>query len=131
MSKIAKVLFLGFLGVFASSFALAAAGAADSDEIQALLKNEPKKVLVLDVRTPGEWQGGYIKGALLIPMREVPSNLGKIPKDKKIVVVCASGARSGAVASYLDEAGYKWVKNYTGGMSDWQRKGLPVEKKLP
>jgi len=131
MSKIFKVLLIGFLGIFSSSLALAAAGVSDSREIQELLVKEPKNVIVLDVRTPGEWRGGYIKGALLIPMRDVPGSLGKIPKDKKIVVVCATGARSGAVASYLDESGYKWVKNYTGGMVDWQRKGLPVEKNLP
>jgi flagellin-like protein len=131
MSKKGLTAILGAALVFAATFAAAAAGVLDSREIQALQLKEPNNVIILDVRTPGEWRGGYIKGALLIPMRDVPQSLGKIPKDKKIIVVCATGARSGAVTSYLDESGYKWVKNYTGGMTDWQKKGLPVEKYLP
>lgn len=101
---------------------------ADAAEVQSLLKSEPQKLMILDVRTPGEWAGGIIKGATLIQMRDIPASLARIPRDKKIIVVCATGARSGAVAGFLAKEGYPWVKNYAGGMVDWQRRGLPLAR---
>jgi rhodanese-related sulfurtransferase len=100
----------------------------DATEIGALLAKEPGSVLILDVRTTGEYQGGHMQKAVLIPMRDVPTRLAEIPRQKKIVVVCASGARSGAVADYLIGQGYPWVRNYAGGMWDWARRGLPIAK---
>lgn len=125
--KLLKVLpVLGL--VFAASNGFAAVVNIEADEILKLRKSEPAKVLILDVRTPGEFAEGRIPGSVLVPMRDVPSKLGSIGKDKKIVVVCASGSRSGAVADYLSKNGYPWVRNYGGGMFDWQRRGLPVER---
>ncbi len=130
--KLAVKTILAIGGLASMLFLASNAGAAplgtDAAEMQALMKSEPKALLIIDVRTPGEWSSGVIKGASLIQMKDVPANLGKIPREKKIVVVCASGARSGAVANFLSKEGYPWVKNYTGGMNDWQRRGLPVSK---
>lgn len=121
----------GVIAMFTMFFTAAAGAAvpvATADEIVALKKSEPKNILVLDVRTPGEFADGRVPGSVLIPMRDVPSSLGRIDKSKKIVVVCATGARSGAVADYLIKNGYPWVKNYAGGMMDWSRRGLSIEK---
>ncbi len=85
-------------------------------------------VFLLDVRTPGEYARGHIEGAVLIPMNRVPSRLGEIPRDGKVVVVCATGARSAAVARYLDDQGYPWVANYVDGVVGWYRKGLPLAR---
>ncbi|WP_025321741.1 rhodanese-like domain-containing protein [Deferrisoma camini] len=83
-------------------------------------------MFLLDARTPGEFRRGHMPGAVLIPMNEVPRRLAEIPGDRKIVVVCASGARSAAVARFLDSRGYAWVGNYTEGVSGWVRVGLPL-----
>jgi len=96
-------------------------------QVVALLKGERDRVFLLDVRTPGEFRRGHIPGAVLIPMREVPRRLGEIPRDRKVVVVCASGARSAAVAGFLDRQGYPWVANYAGGVFAWVQAGLPLE----
>lgn len=101
-------------------------GAVDAAEIQRLLKEEPAKALVIDVRTVEEWNMGHIPGSVRIGMQDVPKRLADIPKEKKIVLVCASGARSGAVADYLAGRGYPWVKNYAPGLMDWYRKRLPL-----
>ncbi len=108
--------------------ARASVGAADAAEIQRLLREEPAKVLVIDVRAVEEWNMGHIPGAVRIGMQEVPKRLAEIPKEKKIIVVCASGARSGATADYLSRQGYPWVKNYAGGLMDWYRRGLPLAR---
>ena len=112
------------MGVAAASWA--SVPVADAAEVKQLLDNEPDFTLVLDVRTPGEWSRGHISGSMLIPMRQVPQSLARIPKTKKIVVVCATGARSGAVAKFLQDQGYIWVKNYAGGLVDWSRRGYPL-----
>lgn len=108
----------------------AAAGvqAIDAAGIQKLLREEPRQVLLLDVRTRGEFASGRIPGSVLIPMNQVPESLGSIPRGRKVVAICASGARSGAVAKFLADRGYPWVANYEGGMMDWSRRGLPVER---
>jgi len=100
----------------------------DTRGLQSLLEEESASVFLLDVRTPGEWADGRIPGSVLIPMDQVPGRLSEIPKDKKIVVVCASGARSAAVARFLEQRGYPWVANYGGGVYDWHRLGLPLER---
>jgi rhodanese-related sulfurtransferase len=128
-----RVLRSGLGGVLAVLVALGANAAAaqaplNTDQLRALLEKERPAVFLLDVRTPGEWADGHMGGAVFIPMNQIPGRLGEIPKDKKIVVVCASGARSAAVARYLDQQGYPWVANYGGGVSEWHRRGLPLER---
>lgn len=129
MLKRFKMVVTLVLGVL--TFMVPAARASMSvtaEELLALRKSEPANVLIVDVRTTGEYNAGHIPGAILIPMREIPSKMSLIGKDKKVVLVCASGARSGAVADYLSKNGYPWVRNYAGGMMDWERRGLPVDR---
>ncbi len=97
-------------------------------QLQAMLSQEGKSVFLLDVRTSGEWARGRIPGSVHIPMDEVPRRLQEIPRDKKIVAVCASGARSEAVARYLGQQGFSWVANYRDGVSGWSRAGLELER---
>jgi rhodanese-related sulfurtransferase len=73
--------------------------------------------LILDVRTPGEYAGGHIKGSKNIPLQSLQQNLSKIPKDKVIITCCASGMRSGTAKSMLLSNGFKEVHNGGGWMS--------------
>ena len=106
----------------------AAGPTIDTRGLHALLRGAPESVFLLDVRTPREYAAGRVSGSVLIPMNQVPSRLAEIPKDKRVVVVCASGARSAAVVDYLLRNGYPEAVNYSGGVFDWTRNGLPVEK---
>lgn len=73
--------------------------------------------VILDVRTPGEYAGGHIKGSKNIPLQSIQQNLSKIPKDKVIITCCASGMRSGSAKSILLSSGFKEVHNGGGWMS--------------
>jgi len=86
---------------------------------QRLERNEP--VFLLDVREPMEWSIGHLQNATHVPMRQVPSQLGALPKDKEIVVYCRSGARSANVQQYLLANGFSKVKNLSGGLKAWAR----------
>jgi len=75
--------------------------------------------LLVDVRTPEEFAAGHIKGALNIPLGELPqraSELGR--KSTPIVLYCRSGARSGRALELLKQRGFRQAQNL-GAMSRW------------
>src|SRR4249920_801361 len=69
--------------------------------------------MILDVRTPGEFRSGHIKGSLNIPVQDLYSNLSKLKKHKPIVTCCASGMRSRTAKRILQSNGFAEV--YNGG----------------
>ncbi len=58
-------------------------------------KADPAAILLVDVRNPNEFASGTIKGAVNVPMNELEKKLTTFPKDKPIVFICGTGARSG------------------------------------
>jgi phage shock protein E len=73
---------------------------------------------VVDVRTPAEFNDGSYPGAINIPLALLPLRLQELePKDKPIVLFCASGARSAQGARLLKQAGFTDVVN-GGGLED-------------
>jgi len=79
------------------------------------------EVLLIDVREPYEWSTGHVEQATHIPLGQVPTRLGDIPRDKEVVMICRSGNRSERARQYLAEQGYTRVKNLVGGMQRWSR----------
>jgi len=75
---------------------------------------------VIDVRSPQEFAGGSFPKAQNIPVDSLPSRLGDLPKDRPIVLFCASGARSGRAARLLKKAGFTDVVS-AGGLADMPR----------
>ena len=84
------------------------------------------KLLVLDVRQPGEWNAGHIRGALHITGAELPGRIDQVPRDRPIATICGSGYRSSVSASLLLRHGHKHVENVLGGMTAWKAAGLPI-----
>jgi rhodanese-related sulfurtransferase len=80
----------------------------------------------LDVREPHEVAAGRAPGIHHIPMGQLGARQGELPKDRPIVCVCRSGARSGTVTDALVRAGYD-AANLEGGMLAWREAGLPME----
>lgn len=74
--------------------------------------------LLLDVRTPKEFQGGHIQGAVNIPVQELPNRVADVGDPARpVVVYCQSGGRSARAAGILQQAGYQ-VEDI-GPMSAW------------
>lgn len=61
---------------------------------------------LLDVRTAGEWAGGHLEGARHVPVAELAARIAELPRDRPVVVYCASGFRSARAATMLAEAGF-------------------------
>lgn len=75
---------------------------------------------VIDVREDYELEEtGTIKGAIHIPMNEVPNRLNEITKEREIYILCRSGVRSYNVAKYLNELGYEAI-NLDGGIINYK-----------
>jgi phage shock protein E len=89
-------------------------GAGPSVDYAELVKNGAQ---IIDVRTPGEFQGGHIKGSINIPLQNLTGQLSKIKKDKPVITCCASGMRSSSAKSVLQSNGYQEVHNGGGWMS--------------
>jgi phage shock protein E len=74
--------------------------------------------LLLDVRTPEEYAGGHVEGAVNIPVQVLGQRLGEVgSKDREIVVYCKSGGRSARAAAELRQAGY--AAHDLGGIGNW------------
>lgn len=73
--------------------------------------------IIVDVRTPGEYNSGHIKGSINIPLGNLGNNLSKLKKDKCIITCCASGMRSAWAKSILKSDGFNEVYNGGGWMS--------------
>ena len=84
--------------------------------------------LLLDVRNPVEIEICRIEGSTVIPLPELASRLGELPRDRPIVVHCKSGARSAQAADLLRAAGFGPVTNLTGGILRWAEE---VDPSLP
>lgn len=76
---------------------------------------------IIDVRSVGEFADEAYPGAVNIPLNVLPAKLGELgPKDKPIILYCASGARSAQAARLLKQSGYTAVVN-AGGLDDMPR----------
>ncbi len=98
-------------------------------EAAALLKTQPG-VVVLDVRTPGEYQSGHLANALNVDFRspDFAQKLARLDKSKTYLVHCAVGGRSSRTIPKLDSLGIKRVVHLDGGLDAWQKANLPVVK---
>lgn len=75
--------------------------------------------MFIDVRTVHEYKANGLKEFENIPLQELEVHLNKIPKDKEVVLICRSGARSLTACQILAQNGFKEVTNVTGGMNAW------------
>lgn len=95
------------------------------DEFEQLIQNE--NGIILDVRTPGEWSGGTLEGAVKIDFYDAnfKSEVAKLDQSKEIYVYCKVGGRSGKAAQMMSEMGYT-VYNLNGGFMAWSQAGKPI-----
>lgn len=81
--------------------------------------------LLIDVRESHEYRSGHAAGARHIALGSLPNRLRGVPKERQILVICQSGARSARAAGFLADQGYS-VINVAGGTSSWRSAGLPI-----
>jgi len=87
--------------------------------------HQRKELVLIDVRQPQEWQSGVASGALLIALSELPSRIEDLPQGQPLAFLCRSGHRSSVAARQARRHGFE-VLSVSGGMTAWQRAGLPT-----
>ena len=121
MSKIKSLIIMGF---FASIFGMN----AQSNNIKVLTVTEfkeqidTKKVALIDVRTPKEFDAGNIKNSKNIDFfdPEFITCFSDYNKEEPIYVYCQSGGRSGKASKKLEELGFTKIYDLKGGYSSWK-----------
>lgn len=100
----------------------------DPKQAQKLVDN--KEVIVLDIRTPGEFSTGRIAGAKNIDFQapDFEKRIEQLDKTKSYLVHCASGGRSSHSLLLFKKHQFQSVYHLDGGIKAWQKAGLPVEK---
>jgi rhodanese-related sulfurtransferase len=105
--------------------------AADADTIEldprraAQLVSDGTAVLV-DVRTPGEHDAGWIDGATHIELQDLSARAGELPGDRALIFYCRVGARSLMAAQALRASGRE-AYSMAGGIVAWVGDGLALE----
>lgn len=90
--------------------------------------NAPEPPVVLDVRSPAERKTQRIERSLHVPLNHLLERVREVPRDKRVVVHCATGYRSSAGVSLLRLHGYDAVADLAGGINAWQAGGFPVTR---
>lgn len=92
------------------------------------IKSTPEGI-ILDVRTPAEFEKGHLKGAINFDWNNetFSSKIARMDKDAPVFVYCLSGGRSSEAASHLRNDGFKWVYEMNGGIMKWKEANLPLE----
>ena len=81
--------------------------------------SSPAPPLLVDVRAPGEWEQERIDAAVNVPLSRLSERLEALPRDRRIVVHCATGYRSAIAAGMLQRAGFADVADLVGGLGAW------------
>jgi rhodanese-related sulfurtransferase len=115
-----KKLLIAMMIVLSANLAFAQSGRISPADARALLARDAS-VLLVDVRTEGEFAAGHIKGASLLPYDAIDAaSAAALIKDKnrQVLVYCRSGHRSGIAAKTLAQLGYGRVLDL-GGIIQW------------
>jgi rhodanese-related sulfurtransferase len=96
-------------------------------DVQQAQQLQQSGAVLLDVRTREEFKNSHAPKARNIPVDQLPARAREIPTGRQVLAICQSGGRSARATALLRDKGYD-VLDIRGGMSAWQRAGLPVER---
>ena len=123
MRRILVVLFLALAACSSSTTAVVdQVGAVEASELVA------RSAVVLDIRTPEEFMGGHVEGALNIDFygADFADRIGDLDRDVVYLVYCRSGNRSGQAMQLFRDLGFTAIHELQGGILAWTQAGLPL-----
>lgn len=88
---------------------------------------------IVDIRPPEEWTAGHIRGAILLPGRQIMANEKLLPdQGTRVVIVDAEGGPlSDEIAQSLRDQGWAWARQLSGGWAEWIEHGEPEDFPVP
>ena len=105
-------------------------GIKEIGTIEAIQLINHKDAVIIDVREDSEYNSGHVPHSRHIPLGSLGKRHIELEryKNRPLVVVCRSGARSGSACGMLKKFGFEEVYNLAGGVGAWQQANLPLEK---
>ncbi len=109
----------------------------NEQEKSAIKEAAPKEFLemsknqtIVDIRTPGEFQSGYIEGAVNINYfdSDFMEKIGTLDKSKPVYLYCRSGSRSSSASAKLAKLGFVEIIDLQGGMINWTRGNFQIKR---
>ncbi|KAK8217269.1 hypothetical protein M8818_001522 [Zalaria obscura] len=113
----------------------------DFESIKDLSSKPSEDRILIDVREPAEYEGGFIPNAINVPVASQPDawflpedefedrfGFEKPSKDKEVIFYCKAGVRSSAAAQLAQQQGYEKIGEYRGSWLDWQKNGGQAAK---
>ena len=96
------------------------------DEAAEMYSNDD--TIVVDVRRRDEYEEGHVKDALFITLDDLLGGIDDLPKDKRLLFICAQGVRSGVAAEMAAAMGFDGenLYNIEEGTAAWIEKGHPT-----
>ena len=97
------------------------------EEAYNLIRSE-KHLVIIDVRTAGEYNEGFIRNSINIDFHkdDFSENIGKLDRHQKYLVYCRSGNRSEKALEIFKKLGFSDFRHMAGGITDWKKYGFPV-----
>ncbi|MEY4667445.1 MAG: inner membrane protein YgaP [Pseudomonadota bacterium] len=94
------------------------------------VRDQQSEALLLDVRTPAEFEEVHVEGAVLHPLTDLnPNHVKKLAEGKRACfLICRSGGRARQAAEKLSDQGLPTLTVMAGGMQAWESEGLPVTR---
>lgn len=97
----------------------------DVSKAKELIENDPS-IVILDVRTEGEYHNEHIEGAINIPVDELEQRVGELIPNTKLLVYCRTGNRSTTASQTLLENGFTGFYHMQDGIEAWKQAGYPT-----
>lgn len=97
------------------------------EDAKALIGEQGAELLVIDVRTPREFAGGHLPGAVNIDVQdaEFSRKVSELPKDEPVLVYCRSGNRSARAVEIMTELGFQNISEMKAGWIGWSEAQTP------
>jgi len=89
-----------------------------------------KDILLIDVRTPGEYASGHLENSINIDYKadNFKDLIGELDPNQEVYVYCKVGGRSARSAKVMKEIGFKKIYDLEGGINSWEKDGFKIVK---
>ena len=100
------------------------------DGLRKAVQRGASGLVVVDVRSPGEFAAAHIRGSYNVPLDALPEVASRLStlRDETVALVCRTGVRAGQAEAILRGAGVDSARVLAGGVEDWEQAGLPLDR---
>ncbi len=103
-------------------------GGSELDSTSAIDLINHKNAQIVDLRQPEDFKRAHIANSINLPATTIQNSLGKLSKERPVLLVDADGRRTQMVAQLLRGTGFKGVFVLQGGLNAWRTSGVPFSR---